>query len=101
MTREPVVYEYVVTVSEDPRTPVGTHITMPVTDRIWVGACTRPDGSVGDLTAVRGHRVCTACVEACEGIFDYGHTCPTATQTPDEVDPRQLSIDDFLDEQTS
>ena len=53
--------DYYVAISDNPRIPVGTRTTLPTNTRIWIGATVKPDGHMGDLTAIRADLVCIWC----------------------------------------
>jgi len=103
------VTAYVVSVSENPRIPVGTSIGIPGRARIWIGATQKPDGSMGDLTAIRGDLLCPHCWRAAELVKFSDHECPHAParhpvkpENPDLVPhPDQLDMLALLEGPTS
>jgi hypothetical protein len=85
--------EYIVAVSESPRSPVGTHVDLPINTRMFVGTCQRPDGHIGDLTAIRWDLVCDACQTADGSVHLAKHDCPNAPEPePWTPHPDQLNL---------
>ena len=75
---------YAVSVSDNPRIPIGTIIGMKGHARIWIGATQKPDGSMGDLTAIRHDLMCVRCWQADKAVKFNDHDCPNA---PEAVEP--------------
>lgn len=81
---------YVIAVSENPRTPVGSLVYLATRTITWVGATERPDGSIGDLTAIRADHVCQRCLP---GEVTYAnHDCPNVPP-PEQWSPHPDQLD--------
>lgn len=90
--------QYIVSVSDNPRIPVGSFLGIPGRARIWIGATEKPDGSMGDLTAIRGDLLCTRCWQAAELVKFSDHECPHApAPEPVNPDPALVPHPDQLD----